>query len=155
MSDGQLAAGTRLYRGSAAPATFDKAGYEAVTWTEIGEVTNIGGDLGAVYSVQSYSTLAQRGLVKRLGQYDNGESPVTYMYQRDDTGQAAIVAAVGSNTPSAFKIAASDSDSTHFYFMALIPGSPVTIGTVDDFIASTVTLAITSESNVLRENAPS
>lgn len=154
MAEGNIAAGTKIYIGGAAPATFDKAGYEAVTWTEIGEVTDISGEIGATYTQPTYSTLGKRGMVKRSGQYDNGNPTVSYKYIRANTGQAALVAAAGVNTPNSIKIEMTDEDTTHVYFMALVNGAPITIGSTEDFIAATVTLGITSESDVLQEDAP-
>jgi len=154
MSDAQLASGTKIYKGSAAPATYDKAGYEALTWKELGEVQDISGGIGAMHSVVPFNSLSSRGTVKRLGQYDNGEPVVTYAYSRGDAGQEDIKAVVGSNTPSAFRIVATDVDDTHIYFMAVVPGAPITIGGGDDYIMCAVTLAIDEVSDVLEEDAP-
>lgn len=155
MSNVQLAAGTKLYIGAAAPATYNKAGYEAVTWTEVGEISNITGDVGAMYSEGTFSVLGNRGIVKRKGSYDNGNVTVEYGYYRADSGQEDIVAAVASDAPFPFKIVMTDVADTHVYFMALVMGAPISIGGNDDFITSAVPLAIDSVSAVLKENAPS
>lgn len=154
MSNGQLAAGTLIYIGAAAPATYDKAGYEAVVWTAIGEVTDITGEIGAMHTTPTYSKLGSRGIVKRLGQYDNGNPVVSYKYYPADSGQEDILAVVGVNTPNAIKIVVPTATQSHIYFMALVPGAPVQIGSTEDFIFCDVTLAIDSVSNVLTENAP-
>lgn len=154
MSDGQLAAGTKIYMSATAPATYTKAGYEALTWVEIGEVTDINGEIGAMHTTPTYSKLGSRGVVKRLGQYDNGNPTVSYKYYRSDAGQEDLVAVVGVNTPSSFKIGMTDTDATVAYFMALVPGAPVQIGSTEDFIFSDVTLAIDSVSDVLFEDVP-
>lgn len=154
MSNVQMAAGTKIYIGAAAPATYNKAGYEAVTWTEVGEVSNIGGDIGAMYNEGTYSVLGNRGIVKRKGSYDNGSATIEYGYYKADPGQEDVVAAALVDTPFPFKIVMTDAGDTHVYFMALVMGQPITIGGNEDFIVSSVPLAIDSVSAVLREVAP-
>ncbi|PHS13470.1 MAG: hypothetical protein COA78_06955 [Blastopirellula sp.] len=154
MSDVSTSAGAIIYIGAAAPSAFDKAGYEAVTWTEVGEVSNIDGDLGKVFSLSTFNLLKEAGVVKRKGSYNNGSITVQYGYHRTDTGQAAVVAAAGIQTTLPFKIALGDQETTQIYFMALTMGDPINIGGSDDFITSTVTLEIDSESDVLKEVAP-
>lgn len=153
MSKVSTAAGTSLFIGAANPASFDKAGYEGVTWVETGEVSNIGGDVGKVFNLATFNLLKDRGMIKRKGSYDNGQVTLEYGYSRLDTGQVAIVAAAEADSTYPIRIKMSDSENTEVYFMGLIMGSPVTIGGSDDFITASVSIEIDSESNVLHEAA--
>lgn len=154
MSNAQTAAGAVLSIGAAAPGTYNKAGYEAVTWQAVGEVSNISGDIGKVFSLATYSILADRGLVKRKGQYDNGSITVEYAYYRADAGQEDMLAAVSSDAPLPIRIVMTDAGDTRVYFMGLIMGTPITIGGTEDFIVCSVQIEIDSVSAVLQENAP-
>lgn len=154
MSNAQTASGVTFSIGAAAPGTYNKAGYEAVTWQAVGEISNISGDIGKVFSLATYSILADRGIVKRKGQYDNGSITIEYAYYRADAGQEDIVAAVASDAPQSIRIVLTDAGDTRVYFMGLVMGAPVTIGGGDDFIVCSVQIEIDSVSAVLQENAP-
>lgn len=153
MSNAQVAAGVALYVGAAAPATYDKAGYEQVTWTKVGEISNISGDIGKVFNLATYQLLENRGLVKRKGGYNNGSINVEYAYYRTDAGQEDLIAFVDVDDPASFRIVMTDADTTYVYFMAQVMGTPVSIGATEDFITSTVPLEIDSVSDVLFEDA--
>ena len=154
MSNAQTAAGAIIYIGASAPATYNKTGYESVQWTELGEVTGINGDIGKTFSLATLALLGERGIVKRKGSYNNGSVSVEYAYSRSDNGQDDITAAVDSDSPFPFKIVLPDSDDTHVYFMAMVMGDPISIGTADDFITVATPLEIDSVSDVLEEDAP-
>lgn len=152
MSDVETSAGATISIGSGTPATFNKVGYDALTFTEIGEVSNISGDLGKVFSLATFQLLKERGLVKRKGGYNNGAVTVEYGYHRSDTGQAALVTAANADATYAFKIILEDADTTEIFFMAMAMGAPINIGGADDFLTSAVVLEVDSESDVLFED---
>ena len=152
MSDVETAGGAIIEIGSATPATFDKAGYDLLTWTEIGEVSNISGDLGKVFSLATFNLLKERGIIKRKGSYNNGSINVEYGYHRSDNGQAALVTAANADATYPFKITLEDADTTEIFFMAMPMGAPINIGGADDFLTSSVNLEVDSESDVLFED---
>ena len=154
MSNAQTAAGVEFYVGDAAPATFDKAGYEAVTWVKVGEVSNIGGDIGKMYNLATFAALEERGIVKRKGGYNNGSATVDYAYYRTDAGQEDLIAAGDLDTLFPMKIVLTDPDTTHLYFMGLVMGTPISIGGAEDFLTSSVNIEIDSVSDVLEVAAP-
>jgi len=154
MSNAQTAAGVAFFIGAAAPATYDKAGYEAVTWVKVGEIGNIGGDIGKMFSLATFSLLEQRGIVKRKGGYDNGSVTVEYAYYRTDVGQEDLIAAEEVDTPLPFKISLKDANTTQLYYMGIVMGTPISIGGSEDFLTSSVNIEIDSVSDVLEENAP-
>jgi len=153
MSNAQVAAGVAFYIGDSAPGTYDKAGYEAVTWSKVGEISNISGDVGKVFNLATYQLLEDRGIVKRKGGYNNGSISVEYAYHRSDTGQADMVTAVDSDDPLPFRIVLTDDDTTYVYLMGQVMGTPINIGGTEDFITSTVPIEIDSVSDVLFEDA--
>ena len=60
------AAGSKLFVSATLPGTYDKAGFEALTWTEVGEVTEIP-QFGKVYTIVNHLPLGQRQTIKRKG----------------------------------------------------------------------------------------
>ena len=154
MSNAQTAAGVEFYIGAAAPATYDKAGYEAVTWVKVGEISNIGGDIGKMFSLATFALLETRGIVKRKGGYNNGSVTIEYAYYRTDAGQEDLIAGEDNDAPLPFKIVLTDTDTTHVYYMGLVMGTPISIGGSEDFLTSSVNIEIDSVSDVLEEDAP-
>ena len=154
MSNAQTAAGVEFYIGAAAPATYDKAGYEAVTWVKVGEISNIGGDVGRMYNLATFALLEARGIVKRKGGYNNGSATIEYAYYRTDAGQEDLIAAELNDAPLPFKMVMTDTDTTHVYYMGLVMGTPISIGGAEDFLTSSVNIEIDSVSDVLEEDAP-
>ena len=154
MSNAKTAAGVAFFVGAAAPATYDKAGYEGVTWVKVGEISNIGGDIGKMFSLATFALLESRGIVKRKGGYNNGSVTVEYAYYRTDEGQEDLIAAGESDALLPFKVVLTDSDTTHLYYMGLTMGTPISIGGGEDFLTSSVNIEIDSVSDVLEEDAP-
>ena len=154
MSNARTSAGVAIYIGAAAPSTYDKSGYEAVTWTKIGEVESISGDIGKVFDLVTLNLLEQRGVVKLKGGYNNGQFTAQYAYYRTDGGQEDLTAAVDVDTPLPFKISLTDANTTQLYMMGQVMGDPINIGSSGDVLRSMATIEIDSVSDVLRENAP-
>lgn len=149
MSDVFTSAGTKIYTSSALPSTFDKAGYEALTWVEIGEVVDMG-EFGRNYNLVTHNPLGDRRTIKRKGSYNDGA--ITLQLGRDsaDTGQAALITALASDDSKAFKIVLQD--TTHLYTTAQVMSYTNNIGSVDQITGSTVTLEI--DYDILETTAP-
>ena len=64
-------AGTKLFVSASAPATYNLSGFAALTWTEIGEVSDMG-EFGRQYNLVTFNTLGDRRTVKRKGSYNDG-----------------------------------------------------------------------------------
>lgn len=99
------AAGAKLYVSSSAPATYDQSGYEALTWTEVGDVTDFG-DFGKTFNLVTFMPIADRKTYKRKGSYNEGA--LTLQMARAahiDAGQAIILAGANSDDSYSFKIA--------------------------------------------------
>jgi hypothetical protein len=140
------AAGSRLYISNALPATYTKAGFEALTWTEVGEVTEIP-SFGKVYNIVTFNPLGDRQTIKRKGSYDNGEMDIPYAYDvNDDAGQVILQAAVDSDNSYSFKVdIKEDPVLKSVYFTAQATSSPITVGSVDAIVMKNTTLAIDND----------
>ena len=139
------AAGSKLYVSATLPATYDKAGFEALTWTEIGEVTEVP-SLGKVYTIVNHLPLGSRQTIKRKGSYDNGDVDVPYAYDvNDDAGQDILMTAVDDDDSYAFKVDIKDPAQKSVYFTAQVTSAPITIGTTDSIVMKNSTLAIDND----------
>jgi hypothetical protein len=99
---------------AAEPATYDQAGFEALTFTQIGEVISVGGR-GRTYTDVSYKTLAERGTLHRKGSYDEPETTFEIGADRTDAGQIIMKAGSKSDDNHSFKIEYSNGEVDYFY----------------------------------------
>jgi len=79
------------------PATFNAAGYAALSFTTVGEVTDISG-FGIVWSNQTGNQLALRGTQKKKSVRDPGNLDLTLNLDTDDAGQIIMKTARDSAT---------------------------------------------------------
>lgn len=147
-SNAFTSAGTDISICANAPATYDATGFAALTWTSIGEVTELG-EFGRVYNIVKLNLLKDRRTVKRKGSYDDGTVAAQMARVPDDAGQAILVAAVNSDSSYSIKITLQD--GTKFYFSAQISSYTTNIGNVDQITSATVNFEI--DNNII-EVAP-
>jgi hypothetical protein len=135
-------AGTTLGISAAAPATFNEAGFEALSFSTIGEITDIGGDIGRVYNLVTHNPLATRATVKKKGSYNSGSMNLTLALDIDDAGQVLMEAALTSDSAYSFKL--TRQDGTVLYFQGMVMSFPENAGGVDSIAARTATIEITA-----------
>lgn len=134
-------AGTILSVCANAPATFNQAGYEALSWTEAGEVDNLG-EFGRIYELLTRKPLASRGTIKRKGSYDEGGLPLQLAYDKNDAGQTILLTASTIDNPISCRIVTPD--STDFYFEAMVMSFKWSAPTSSSFFMCMVDLQITT-----------
>lgn len=145
------AAGSKLFVSATKPGTYDAAGFEALTWTEVGEVTEIP-QFGKVYTIVNHLPLGQRQTIKRKGSYDNGTVDVPYAFDpAGDAGQTILEAAVDSDNSYSFRIDVKNPAVKSVYFTAQITSRPITLGGTDAIVMANSALAI--DDDVLIEDA--
>ena len=142
-------AGSTLSIGDAEPGSYDKAGFEAVTWTLIGEITNIP-EFGRLYNLVTHNPLAGRQTVKRKGSFNDGSLTIEYGVDESDPGQTAIEALIDSDSNQSIRVVLQS--TRHIYFVAQIMSNPITVGSVDNITMKSVQLEITDA--ILFETAP-
>lgn len=125
-------AGTKIYIGSAQPATYDEAGFEAVTWLEIGEITSIG-QLGGTTSVITHIPLGTKTVVKRTGSVNYGTLDMQGA-RCSDTGIAALRAAFTSTASKPFKIVYPVLLGEVDYFTAVVTSATTNVGNADQIL---------------------
>ena len=96
MAEFQTLAGTVVGMSSTLPATKDQAGYEALTFTNIGLVESVP-DMGKEYDLVTFNELGDRSTKKAKGNYDNGGGDFVYALKKTDVGQGLLESAVDSD----------------------------------------------------------
>lgn len=138
--------GTVLSISAAVPATYNTAGYAALTWTPIGEVSDLGDIPGSrTYETVTWRNIASRGTTKAKGVYDIADQTITVGFDPDDAGQILLTTATEADTPYSVKI--SNPNLGDFYGRALVMGGPTNFGDGSAVATRQVTLAYTIVSN--------
>ena len=134
-------AGTVLGLSAAAPATFDAAGYAALTFTDVGEVSDLGEIPSRVYELVTWNPIAERGQRKSKGGYSLGSQTITVGIDPEDAGQTLVDTATASDTVYSAKIAHPQLGT--IYARALVMGGPKSYGDVNTIATRQVTLEYT------------
>lgn len=141
-SKAMTSAGTTIGISAALPATYNQATFAALTYTEIGEVSDLG-EFGREYNVVKFNPLKDRRTVKRKGSFDDGTVQVQLAKAATDAGQILLKSAVNSDASHSVKIVLQD--GTTFYFTAQVSSSTVNVGNVDQITSSTFKLEIDND----------
>lgn len=138
----RTSAGTKLYVSASAPATYNSAGFGALSWTEVGEITDFG-EWGKEYTVVNHNPVGNRQTVKRKGSYNNGAATLSMARVPSDAGQAILIAASDSDNSYSFKVVFQD--LTGQYFSAQVPKYTTNVGSVDSIFSASVSLEIDND----------
>jgi len=134
-------AGTSIGITSGAPATFNVAGYGALTFTTIGEVTDLG-EFGREFNLVTHNPIGNRGTVKLKGSFNEGSISMQLGLDTDDGGQILAKAASLSDADYSFVITTQNGDK--YYFAAKVMSFKVGVGSVDSVTSATITLELTT-----------
>ena len=141
VSAARTSAGSTLSIGPA-PSTYDAGGFAAVSYNLVGEITDLG-DFGKTYKLVTHNPVGSRATIKRKGSYDNGKMSLKMARATSDAGQAAMIAAAGSDSSYSIKVVIQD--GTTFYFTAQVMGYMTQIGGVDNITAASADLEIDND----------
>jgi hypothetical protein len=119
------------------PATYDAAGYGALTFTAVGQVTDWTAG-GQVYNVVTSNPIAQRSTDKYKGTFNNGADTITVNRDDDDAGQVIILAALTDDADYAFEV--TYQDSTIDYFTGKVVSFDTVAGGADSIVQKTIQL---------------
>ncbi len=149
INDSFAVAGATLGLSATLPATEDVAGYQALSFTNIGQIVDLGSGLGRVYNIITSNPIDTRRTAKSKGSYDVQDLTLTINMKADDTGQIALDAALLTDANYAFELNFNDNPggttNTIVYFSALNTSKPRQMGTIDNLVTFQVTLAITTD----------
>ena len=150
----QTSTGTLLGVSAASPATYNQAGYEALTFTDVGELIDLP-EYGPSVQVVESNPLAT-GITEKFNGFINyGSLSLGLDLDLDDAGQTILEAGVpvppAQFTPHSFKI--TFPDGTVEYFEGGIFSYTRSAGTSNSMLGSTVLVEINSV--ITRVAAPS
>ena len=134
-------AGTILYIGGTGALGSESA------WEPVGEITDMG-EFGRVYELITHNPIGTRATQKFKGSYNDGTMTLEMGRDPADAGQADIAVAVDSDLSFNFKIELNDSPQvspnqpTTYTFKAKVMSYPTVVGTVNDYVRSTVQLEV-------------
>lgn len=134
-------AGTTLAISAGVPATFDVAGYSALTYTNVGNIEDAG-EHGRVYAEITFNPIDTRGTQKFKGSFNEGNKTLSLGYDSDDAGMVLLKTALTSDSDFAFEVTYPNGDVD--YFQAKVMSLVKQATTVDTIRMATVELAIVS-----------
>lgn len=134
-------AGTTVGVSAALPATYNVAGYAALTFTNIGNIED-GGEHGREYAEVTFNPIDTRGTQKFKGSFNEGSKTLSIGYNSDDAGMAILKTALDSDNDYAFEVGYPDGDID--YFIGKVMTLTKATGSVDSIRMASVTLAITT-----------
>jgi hypothetical protein len=123
------------------PATYDSAGYTALTWIPIAEVSNLG-TFGGKTTVVKHIPLGTATVVKRSGSVDYGTINMQ-LAKHSGTDVTALQSAFNSRASTAFKVTYPGSMGSDC-FTGIVTSMQVNVGTADAILQSTVDVELDS-----------
>ena len=144
----ETSAGTLFKISAGLPATYNEAGFEALTFTEVGEVTDYG-EFGRKYNLVKHNPVATRKTVKRKGSYDSGSMTIPMALVNDDAGQIIMKAAAASD--ASHSVCIELKDGYKFYFTVQVMQFLIKVGSVDSITQATAMLELDDD---VIESAP-
>lgn len=142
MSNAFTSAGTTISVVDSNPATYDQDGFEGLSYSLIGEVTDLG-EFGREYSAVTHNPLGDRRTVKRKGSYNDGTVAMTVARVPGDAGQTLLTTGLDSDDSYSFEVVLQD--GTTLYFEAQIMSYTTNVGSVDQITTASVSLEITND----------
>lgn len=137
MSGAFTAAGTKIYASAGLPATHDGAGFAALTWTEINDITSFP-EFGMVYSPVNHQPLNSRFTQVLKGGASGGAPVIAWALSTfnatTDPGQALVTSYITSDDDMSFKVEANDNpggtSNSIWYFRSKVFSNTKNVGNV-------------------------
>lgn len=135
----ETVAGSTLAVSAAAPATDDVAGFAALSWTLVGEITDLGGGLGREYNIVEHAPIASAQVTQKKGGYKLPQMELVMAWDQSDAGQDLMrTAALDADDIVSIRITKQSGDIR--YFRAQVSKFVENFGTVDNVVQGMVSL---------------
>lgn len=145
-------AGTTLSVVTGVPATYDEAGFAALTFDLIGEVTGVP-EHGAEYALVTHNPIADRITRKLKGSVNYGSVTIPMALDPADTGQDTMRAhADGANVDDQASFKVEYSDGSIEYFTGLVMSFTTAADGADSILAANAMIEI--DNGVITVPAP-
>ena len=126
---------------AAAPATFDEAGFAALTYVNIAELTSVG-EYGASQEEVPHDPLVGEKQ-KYKGQNDNGSLSLGYAVDTSDAGQVILAAGAGGATNfTQHSVEVKYSDGGIDYVYGYVFGSNKNPGSINSIVSGSSSVGI-------------
>ena len=132
------AAGCQFAISAVLPASHNIPGFEALSFTNIGEIVD-GGSAGKTYNTVEHSPLNLREVISRKGSFTQGTRDLSLGRDIIDAGQDLVLTALNIDTNQAFRILYQNGDID--YITATVNSFTDEIGTQDTIVSATVSLS--------------
>jgi len=136
-------AGTTLRITASQPATFDATGYNALSTTLVGEITDLG-EFGREYALVTHNPVGNRSTQKFKGSFNGGTMNVTLALDTDDAGQ--IICKAAALADANYTILVTTQQGDRYFFQARVMSWKVGVGSVDQITTATMVLELTTNS---------
>jgi len=148
----QTSLGTVYETSAAEPATYDAAGFLALTFTEVGEVTNLG-DFGPTFEDVTHVPLKTGITEHRKGSVDYGELAMTVAADDSDAGQTLIDAGVnGANRDVVYSHKVTLQSGAIRYFTGQLFSNPESVGDASSMVNMAVNVKLSG--SIVKVAAP-
>lgn len=137
----QTVAGSKIGISKPLPATFNKAGYAALTFADIGEITN-GGSHGRTYAAVNHSPIGSRGTQKFKGSFNEGQKTIQLAVDAEDPGQVVVKEALDDDADYAFSVTYQDGSID--YFLAKVMSWSKSTESVDSMYSASISLELST-----------
>src|SRR5688572_14777253 len=94
----ETVAGAILAVSTSAPATYDAAGYGALAYTTVGEITDLGRGLGRQYNTVTHAPISSAQQTQKKGSYTLPTIDIVAAWDGSDAGQAILRTAADSQS---------------------------------------------------------
>ncbi len=131
-----------------APATYDAAGYAALTYSQICPIQSIGA-FGTTYESVNFDDICTGLRQKLKGINDNGEMEIVAAFDDTNAGQDYAVAAANDQSAANYhfkitlnnKLNSTGTDST-FYFSGKVMSATINPGSASDVVTRTFNVSV-------------
>lgn len=120
-------AGSKVFMAAGAPTTEDAAGYNALTWVEIKEITDVG-LVGPEGSVIMHNPVAENVTYKLIGSVNNGVLSLKGARAPTDPGQALLILAQKNAATLKYSVQVRLVDQTKIFAGVLVTSYKTSIG---------------------------
>ena len=131
-------AGSTLFVCASQPATNTVADCTALTWTKVGELTDLGSVKGREYNTSTHAPIDSSQQIEKKASYKLPNADFTVAWDDNDAGQIIIEAGSKTNDIYSFKLVKQDGKIR--YFTAQVLKFVENHGTVDNVVQGMFTL---------------
>lgn len=132
---------------AAKPATNDEAGFDALSFTQVGELESIG-DITRRKTAINFANLCTGKTTILKGGEEGISVQVSVALDRDDAGQTLMTAAYDATEPYSFKITESNGDIV--YFQAYVMEDSIRYGDINSVVKGGYQLGLLPETFVVK-----